>query len=228
MQALHRISVQLMFDSCVSGAEMSQFFEIHPDNPQKRLISQAVSIIRDGGVIVYPTDSCYALGCHVGNKQAMERISRIRKIDSKHNFTLVCRDLSDIATYARVDNAMYRTLKSLTPAPYTFILKASSEVPKRLQNPKRKTIGIRVPDHVICQALLEELGEPLMSSTLIMPGKDAPETDPDDIRDLLEKHVDLIIDGGHSGSEPTTVLLLDDQGEIEVLREGRGDLAFLE
>ncbi len=206
---------------------MSQFFEIHPDNPQKRLISQAVSIIRDGGVIVYPTDSCYALGCHVGDKQAMERIARIRKTDTKHNFTLVCRDLSDIATYAKVDNATYRTLKSLTPAPYTFILKATNEVPRRLQNPKRKTIGIRIPDNAICQALLEELGEPLMSSTLIMPDKDLPETDPEEIRDLLEKHVDLIIDGGNCGFEPTTVLAIDDHGEIEVTRAGRGDLSFI-
>lgn len=206
---------------------MSQFFEIHPDNPQKRLISQAVSIIRDGGVIVYPTDSCYALGCHVGDKQAMERIARIRKTDTKHNFTLVCRDLSDIATYAKVDNTTYRTLKSLTPAPYTFILKATNEVPRRLQNPKRKTIGIRIPDNAICQALLEELGEPLMSSTLIMPDKDLPETDPEEIRDLLEKHVDLIIDGGNCGFEPTTVLAIDDHGEIEVTRAGRGDLSFI-
>jgi len=207
---------------------MSQFFEIHPDNPQRRLIGQAVNIIRNGGVIVYPTDSCYALGCHVGDKQAMERISRIRKTDSKHNFTLVCRDLSDIATYAKVDNVTYRTLKSLTPAPYTFILKATSEVPKRLQNPKRKTIGIRIPDNAICQALLEELGEPLMSSTLIMPDKELPETDPEDIRVLLEKHVDLIIDGGNCGFEPTTVLGIDQDGEIEVMREGRGDLGFLD
>jgi len=207
---------------------MSQFFEIHPDNPQKRLISQAVSIIQGGGVIVYPTDSCYALGCHVGDKQAMERISRIRRTDAKHNFTLVCRDLSDISTFARVDNTAYRTLKALTPAPYTFILKATSEVPRRLQNPKRKTIGIRVPDNAICQALLEELGEPLMSSTLIMPGNELPETDPEDIRDLLEKQVDLIIDGGNCGFEPTTVLAMDEQGEVEVLRQGRGDLSFLE
>lgn len=207
---------------------MSQFFEIHPDNPQKRLIAQAVTIIRDGGVIVYPTDSCYALGCHVGNKQAMEKISRIRKTDAKHNFTLVCRDLSDIATYARVDNTTYRTLKSLTPAPYTFVLKATNEVPRRLQNPKRKTIGIRIPDNAICQALLEELGEPLMSSTLIMPDKTLPETDPEEIRVLLEKQVDLIIDGGNCGFEPTTVLAIDDNGEIEVTRRGRGDLAFLE
>jgi len=207
---------------------MSQFFAIHPDNPQKRLITQAVAIIRDGGVVVYPTDSCYALGCHVGDKQAMERISRIRRTDAKHNFTLVCRDLSDISTFARVDNAAYRTLKSLTPAPYTFILKATSEVPRRLQNPKRKTIGIRVPDNAICQALLEELGEPLMSSTLIMPGNELPETEPEDIRLLLEKQVDLIIDGGNCGFEPTTVLAMDEQGEIDVLREGRGDLSFLE
>ena len=207
---------------------MSQFFEIHPDNPQKRLIGQSVSIIRDGGVVVYPTDSCYALGCHVGDKQAMEKIARIRKTDAKHNFTLVCRDLSDIATYAHVDNSTYRTLKSLTPAPYTFILKATSEVPRRLQNPKRKTIGIRIPDNAICRALLGEFGEPLMSSTLIMPGNDLPETDPEEIRELLEKHVDLIIDGGNCGFEPTTVLAIDDNGTIEVTRRGRGDLSFLD
>ncbi len=207
---------------------MSQFFEIHPDNPQKRLIGQAVSIIQEGGVIVYPTDSCYALGCHVGNKQAMERIARIRRTDAKHDFTLVCRDLTDISTYARVDNSTYRTLKALTPAPYTFILKATSEVPRRLLNPKRKTIGIRIPDNAICQALLSELGEPLMSCTLIMPDKELPETDPEDIRDILEKHVDLIIDGGNCGFEPTTVLVMGDNGEIEVRREGRGDLSFLE
>jgi len=227
MQALHRIGVQSGFLQ-VFDATMSQYFDIHPDNPQKRLIAQAVAIIRDGGVIVYPTDSCYALGCNVGDKQAMERIARIRKTDTKHNFTLVCRDLSDIATYAKVDNATYRTLKSLTPAPYTFILKASHEVPRRLQNPKRKTIGIRIPDNAICQALLDELGEPLMSCTLIMPGNELPETDPEEIRDLLEKHVDLIIDGGHCGFEPTSVLIINDQGEIEVSRRGRGDLSFLD
>jgi len=207
---------------------MSQFFEIHPDNPQKRLISQAVGIIQQGGVIVYPTDSCYALGCHLGDKGAMERIARIRKTGPKHNFTLVCRDLSDIALYARVDNSTYRTLKSLTPGPYTFILKATNEVPRRLQNPKRKTIGIRVPDNAICQSLLEELGEPMMSSTLIMPEKELPETDADDIRTLLEKHVDLVIDGGHCGYEPTSVLAFGDGGEIEVSRAGRGDLEFLQ
>lgn len=207
---------------------MSQFFEIHPDNPQKRLIGQAVNIIQQGGVIVYPTDSCYALGCHLGDKNAMERIARIRRTDAKHNFTLVCRDLSDIASYARVDNSTYRTLKSLTPGAYTFILKATSEVPRRLQNPKRKTIGIRVPENAICQALLSELGEPLMSSTLIMPGKELPETEPEEIRDLLEKQVDLIIDGGHCGLEPTSVLVFNEAGEIEVTRKGRGDLDFLD
>ncbi|MFK8081161.1 MAG: L-threonylcarbamoyladenylate synthase [Granulosicoccus sp.] len=207
---------------------MSQYFDIHPDNPQKRLIAQTVAIIREGGVVVYPTDSCYALGCHVGDKQAMERIARIRKIDTKHNFTLVCRDLSDIATYARVDNTTFRTLKSLTPGPYTFLLRATNEVPRRLQNPKRKTIGIRIPDNTICQDLLEELGEPLMSSTLIMPDKDLPETDPEEIRDQLEKHVDLIIGGGNCGFEPTSVLSVGDNGEMEITRRGRGDLAFLD
>ncbi len=206
---------------------MSQFFEIHPENPQKRLIGQAVHIIQQGGVVVYPTDSCYALGCYLGDKNAMERIARIRRVGPKHNFTLVCRDLSDIATYARVDNTTYRSLKSLTPGPYTFILKATNEVPRRLQNPKRKTIGIRVPDNAICQSLLEELGEPLMSSTLIMPGKELPETDAADIRELLEKHVDLVIDGGNCGFEPTSVLTFDEHGNIEVNREGRGSLDFL-
>jgi len=207
---------------------MSQYFEIHPDNPQKRLIGQAVNIIRNGGVVVYPTDSCYALGCHVGNKQAMERIARIRQTDAKHNFTLVCNDLSELATYSHVDNATFRTLKSLTPGPYTFILKATNEVPRRLQNPKRKTIGIRIPDNAICRHLLEELAEPLMSSTLIMPDQELPETDPHDIRQLLEKHVDLIIDGGNCGFEPTSVLVIHENGDIEISRRGRGDLHFLD
>lgn len=207
---------------------MSQFFEIHPENPQKRLIGQAVNIVQQGGVIVYPTDSCYALGCHLGDKNAMERIARIRRTGPKHNFTLVCRDLSDIALYARVDNSTYRILKSLTPGAYTFILKATNEVPRRLQNPKRRTIGIRVPDNAICQSLLGELGEPMMSSTLIMPDKDLPETDANDIRELLEKQVDLIIDGGNCGFEPTSVLTFDEHGDIEVNRAGRGSLDFLD
>jgi tRNA threonylcarbamoyl adenosine modification protein (Sua5/YciO/YrdC/YwlC family) len=200
---------------------MSQFFQIHPVNPQARLIRQAVEILRADGLIVYPTDSSYALGCHVGDKRGMERIRRIRAIDNKHNFTLVCRDLSEIAIYARVDNSAYRLLRSLTPGPYTFVLSATHEVPRRLQNPKRKTIGIRVPDHPIAQALLAELGQPLMSSTLILPGKEMPETEAAEIRERLEHEVDLVIDGGHCGFEPTTVIDMS-SGAPQVLREGCG------
>jgi tRNA threonylcarbamoyl adenosine modification protein (Sua5/YciO/YrdC/YwlC family) len=203
---------------------MSQFFQIHPLNPQVRLIRQAVEIIRNDGLVVYPTDSSYALGCHVGDKRGMERIRRIRSLDNRHNFTLMCRDLSEISTYAKLDNSSYRLLKSLTPGAYTFILKATHEVPRRLQNPKRKTIGIRVPDHPVTQALLDELGEPLMSSTLILPGKDMPETDANDIRERLEHEVDLVIDGDHCGVEPTTVVDLVD-GVARVLRQGCGSVA---
>ena len=202
---------------------MSQFFQIHPLNPQARLIHQAVEIVRADGLVVYPTDSSYALGCHVGDKHGMERIRRIRALDNRHNFTLMCRDLSEIATYAKVDNSSYRLLKSLTPGAYTFILKATHEVPRRLQNPKRKTIGIRIPDHPVTQALLDELGEPLMSSTLILPGRDMPETDAYDIREILEHDVDLVIDGDHCGVEPTTVVDLVD-GVPEVVRQGRGSV----
>jgi tRNA threonylcarbamoyl adenosine modification protein (Sua5/YciO/YrdC/YwlC family) len=205
---------------------MSQFYQIHPDNPQLRLIHHAVEIIRDEGLVAYPTDSSYALGCHVGDKRGMERIRRIRALDKRHNFTLVCRDLSEIASYARVDNSAYRLLKSLTPGPYTFILRATHEVPRRLQNPKRKTIGIRIPDHAITQALLDELGEPLMSSTLILPGKDMPETDAGEIREQLERDVDLVIDGGHCGFDPTTVIDMT-SGAPEVLREGCGPVDML-
>jgi tRNA threonylcarbamoyl adenosine modification protein (Sua5/YciO/YrdC/YwlC family) len=200
---------------------MSQFFTIHPENPQQRLISQAVAIIRAGGVIAYPTDSSYALGCHIGNKTTMEKISRIRQTDKNHNFTLVCRDLSEIGTYAKIENKAFRLMKALTPGPYTFILKATHEVPRRLQNPKRKTIGVRIPDHAVTLAILEVLGEPIMSSTLIMPGKEMPETEPDRIRELLEKHIDLIIDSGHCGLEPTTVV---DMMTVppQILRHGKG------
>lgn len=202
---------------------MSQFFQIHPDNPQARLIDKTVEIIRQGGVIVYPTDSGYALGCHLGDKTAQERIRRIRQVDDKHNFTLVCRDLSELATYAKVHNSAYRLIKSLTPGAYTFILTATREVPRRLQNPKRKTIGLRVPDNHIAQALLEALGEPLMSSTLILPGEEMPLTDPYDIRDTLEHSLDLVIDGGYCGFEPTTVVDLSDDTPV-LLREGLGDV----
>ncbi|MGH8492038.1 MAG: L-threonylcarbamoyladenylate synthase [Moraxellaceae bacterium] len=200
---------------------MSQYFYIHPENPQSRLIKQVVMFIRDGGVMAYPTDSAYALGCHIGDKAAMERLVRLRDLDDKHNFTLLCRDLSDIATYAKVDNATYRLLKTHTPGAYTFILAATSEVPKRLQ-PKRKTIGIRVPDHPICQALLAELGEPLLTTTLQLPGQSEPLTDPEQIRELLGSRLDLIIDGGFGTLEPTTVIDLSD-GNPVILREGRGD-----
>ena len=202
---------------------MSQFFSIHPDNPQQRLVSQAVEIIRQGGVVIYPTDCAYALGCHIGDKAAVDRIRRIRKLDDKHNFTLVCRDLSDISTYAKVDNSTYRLLKANTPGAYTFILKASSEVPRRLLHPKRRTIGIRIPEHSISQALLESLGEPMLSTSLILPGDELPLTDPYDIRATLEHSVDLVIDGGYCGMEATTVIDLV-EGIPQITRQGVGDI----
>ncbi len=206
---------------------MSQFYQIHPDNPQARLIRSSADIIRAGGVVVYPTDSAYALGCHIGDKNALDRIRRIRKLDDRHNFTLVCSDLSEIATYAKVDNAAYRLLRHCTPGPYTFILKATSEVPRRLMHPKRKTVGLRVPDNRIAAALLADLGEPLMSVTLIMPGEEYPMIDPYDIRDTLQHEVDLVIDGGYCGMEPTTVVDLADETPM-VLRVGKGDIAPFE
>ena len=206
---------------------MSQFYQIHPDNPQARLIRHAADIIRGGGVVVYPTDSAYALGCQIGDKNALDRIRRIRKLDDRHNFTLVCSDLSEIATYAKVDNAAYRLLRHCTPGPYTFILKATSEVPRRLMHPKRKTVGLRVPDNRIAAALLADLGEPLMSVTLIMPDEEYPMIDPYDIRDTLQHEVDLVIDGGYCGMEPTTVVDLADETPM-VLRVGKGDIAPFE
>lgn len=201
---------------------MSQFFQIHPETPQLRLIKQAVDIFRQGGVVVYPTDSGYAIGCQLEDKQATDKIKRIRRLDDKHNFTLMCRDLSDIGQYAKVDNTQYRLLKNFTPGPYTFILDATSEVPRRLLHPKRRTIGLRVPDNAIVQALLAELGEPIMSSTLILPGETDPMTDPYDIRETLEHELDLIIDGGFCGFEATTVVNFC--GEVpEVTRVGKGD-----
>ncbi len=200
---------------------MSQLFEIHPTHPQKRLISQAVEILRQGGVVVYPTDSSYAIGCHLGDKEAMERIQRIRQLDDKHFFTLVCKDLSEIASYAKVDNTQYRTLRALTPGAFTFILQATNEVPRRLLHPKRRMIGIRVMDNPIVQALLEEFGQPILSSTLILPGKDMPETDANEIREKLEKQVDLIIDGGHCGLEPTTIINMVEVPP-QLIRQGKG------
>jgi tRNA threonylcarbamoyl adenosine modification protein (Sua5/YciO/YrdC/YwlC family) len=203
---------------------MSQYFQIHPDNPQKRLISNAVQLIRRGAVVAYPTDSAYALGCQLEDKKALDRIRQIRRVDSKHNFTLMCRDLSEIATYAKVDNVSYRILNHCTPGPYTFILPGTREVPRRLLHPKRRTIGLRIPDNKVTLALLEELGEPLMTSTLILPGETMPMTDAEDIREVLEHQLDLIIDGGHCGIDPTTVV--DMTGELpEVLRTGRGDIS---
>jgi len=189
---------------------MSQYFYIHPDNPQTRLIKQAVDIVCAGGVIAYPTDSAYALGCHLGDKSALERIVRLRRLDERHNFTLICRDLSDIATYAKVDNQTYRLLKNHTPGPYTYILQATSEVPRRVLHPKRKTIGIRIPAHPICQALLAALGEPLLTTTLQLPGDEYPLNDPEDIRERIGKQLELIIDGGFGTLESTTVIDLSE------------------
>lgn len=203
---------------------MSQFFQIHPENPQQRLINQAVEIIHKGGVVVYPTDCAYALGCHLGDKAALEKIKRIRQLDDKHNFTLVCRDLSEISTYAKVDNTSYRLLKAHTPGAYTFILKATSEVPRRLLHPKRRTIGIRIPDNEIVLALTEALGEPIMSTSLIMPGEDMPLMDPYEIREILQHHVDLVIDGGYCGMEATSVINLVDEIP-EIVRQGAGDVS---
>ena len=202
---------------------MSQFFRIHPDNPQQRLINHAAEIINKGGVIAYPTDSAYALGCHIGDKRALEKIRQIRQLDQQHNFTLVCRDLSDLSVYARVSNSAYRLLKTATPGPYTFILPATKEVPRRLVHAKRKTIGLRVPDNRICEALLATIGEPLMSSTLLLPGDEYPLTDPDEIRDILEHQLDLVIDGGFCGLEPTTVVNLEDDIPV-VTRAGKGEV----
>lgn len=205
---------------------MSQYFVIHPETPQPRLIRHSAEIIRAGGVVVYPTDATYALGCLIGDKDALDRIRRIRGLDESHQLTLVCRDLSEIASYAKVGNAHYRLLKAMTPGPYTFILPATKQVPRRVQHPKRKTIGIRVPENAILQALLTELGEPLMSTTLQLPGDEQPLNDPYEVRQRLEKLVDLIIDGAFGDLEPTTVVDLSEDVP-RVVREGRGDVARL-
>jgi tRNA threonylcarbamoyl adenosine modification protein (Sua5/YciO/YrdC/YwlC family) len=205
---------------------MSQYFVIHPDNPQVRLLRQTASIVRDGGLIAYPTDSCYALGCQLGNKDAAERIRRIRQLDAGHHFTLVCNGLTELGRYARVDNRQFRLLKAATPGSYTFILEASREVPKRMMHPKRSTIGLRVPEHRIVSALLEELGEPLLSASLLLPGDVTPINDALEIRERLERDVELVLDGGPCGIEMTTVIDLT-QDPPEIVRQGRGSADVL-
>lgn len=202
---------------------MSQYFAVHPTHPQPRLIAQSAAIIRAGGVIAYPTDSCYAIGCQIGDKDAMQRLRNIRKIDDKHHLTLMCRDLSEIATYAQVDNVQYRLLRKLTPGSYTFILRASREVPRRLLHPRRKTIGMRVPEHAVARALLAELGEPLLSATLSLPGDALPLNDGEEIRTRLEHALDLVLDAGSCGIEPTTMVDLTGAAP-ELLRQGKGSL----
>ncbi len=206
---------------------MTQFFQIHAETPQLRLIKQVVDKLQRGGVIIYPTDSGYAIGCALGEKNALDRIRQIRQLDDSHNFTLLCRDLSDIGIYAKVDNSNYRLLKHHTPGGFTFILKATNEVPKRLLHPKRKTIGLRVPDNAIAMAILEELGEPMMSVSLILPGEQYPMIDPYEIRDTLAHQVDMIIDGGYCGMEATSVVELFDE-EPKVIRQGLGDISAFE
>lgn len=205
---------------------MARLLEIHPTDPQPRRIAEAVATIRAGGLIAYPTDSSYAFGWHIGDRRAMDRVRRIRHTDKKHNFTLVCSDLSEISLFARVDNWAYRLLKSLTPGPYTFILQATREVPKRLQNPKRRTIGIRVPDHTIVHAMLDALAEPIMSSTLLLPGDDLPLTDVHEIEERIGQQIEMIIDAGPTGIEPSSVIDLSG-GDVEILRIGRGDVSTL-
>ncbi len=200
---------------------MSQFFYVHPETPQSRLMKQAVHIIKQGGVVIYPTDSGYALGCQLGDKTALERILQIRHISGEHHFTIMCRDLSELSLYAKVENTAFRLIKNNTPGAYTFILRGTKEVPRRLLNEKKKTVGLRIPDHKIALALLAELGEPLMSSSLILPGREFAESDPEEMRDQLERQVDLILHGGILAGNPTTVIDLSDDNPV-VVREGAG------
>lgn len=205
---------------------MAQFFEVHPENPQLRLIHQAVEIIRKGGVIVYPTDSSYAIACHIEDKQALDKIRRIRKLDDKHNFTLACKDLTQVSNFTKIGNDAFRLIKSLTPGPFTFILDATKEVPRRLQHGKKKTIGIRVPDNQIAQLLVEELGEPLFTATMIMPGEDEAMTDSYEIRERLEHELDLVIDAGIIEYQPTTIISCYNN-QIEIVRQGVGQAPML-
>lgn len=205
---------------------MAEILKIHPVDPQPRLLKRAAEALRSGALIVYPTDSSYALGCHIGDKTALDRIRRIRQRERDRDFTLVCRDLSEIGVYARVEDWAYRLLRSLTPGPYTFVLQASREVPRRLQDPKRRSIGIRVPDNRVARAILEELGEPIMSSTLLLPGDELPLADPDDVEERVQHQVDMILNGGPCGVEPTTILDLS-KGQVEIVRRGKGDISTL-
>ena len=206
---------------------MSCLFHIHPENPQNRLICQVIAMLNKGAIIAYPTDSSYALGCHIGDRAAMEKMALIRQVASDHNFTLVCRDLSELATYAKVQNRDYRLIKSLTPGPYTFVLPATREVPRRLMNPKRKTIGLRVPDNTIVQSLIDSLGEPIMSTTLMLPGDSMPMTDAAEIQEKIGDQIDAIIDGGNCGMEPTTIV--DLVGDVpQIIRKGLGAVDFLD
>jgi len=206
---------------------MALFIQIHPENPQQRLLNQAASTLRKGGIVVYPTDSCYAIGCHIGDKAASEKIRRIRQLDDKHDFTLMCSDLSEIGLYAKLNNPAFRLIKNVTPGSYTFILEATKEVPRRLLTPKRKTIGLRIPDNKIAKELVSALGEPIISTTLMLPGDEYPLTDPYDMRDILGNQVNMIIDGGYCGLEPTTVVDMLDEVP-RVVREGLGDIRVFE
>jgi tRNA threonylcarbamoyl adenosine modification protein (Sua5/YciO/YrdC/YwlC family) len=206
---------------------MTEYYKIHHDNPQLRLVQKSVQLLRDGGLVAYPTDSGYALGCHLGDKSAHDRLCRIRQVGDEHNFTLICRDLSEVSAYAVFDTPVYRLLKSHTPGPFTFILRATKEVPRRLIHPKRKTIGLRVPDHAIVQAILGELREPMLSTTLILPRDELPMADPFEIRKRLENQIELVIDGGWCGADPTSVVNLMDY-PYRILRRGKGDVAAFE
>lgn len=210
-----------------STQTMAQFFQIHPENPQQRLINRTVEILKNGGVIAYPTDSSYAIACQMDDKQALDKIRRIRQLDDKHNFTLICKDLTQVSNFAKIDNDAYRLIKALTPGAFTFILNATREVPRRLQHPKKKTIGIRVPDHAIASLLVETIGEPLFSSTLVLPGESSALTDPYEIRDRLEHELDLVIDAGIVLDEPTTIIECSGKN-LEITRQGKGQAPMLD
>lgn len=206
---------------------MAQFFQIHPENPQQRLINRAVEILQHGGVIAYPNDSSYAIACQMDDKQALDKIRRIRQLDDKHNFTLICQDLTQVSNFAKIDNDAHRLIKALTPGAFTFILNATREVPRRLQHPKKKTIGIRVPDHAIASLLVETIGEPLFSSTLVLPGEASALTDPYEIRERLEHELDLVIDAGIVPDEPTTIIECSGKN-LEIIRQGKGQAPMLD